>query len=130
MKRKKKRILVDMSAAILHHGHIRLLRKASKYGKVYVGLATDKEIKSFKNIKPELNYSNRKEVVLSIKYVSGVVKSKANIDGKFLKKHKFDFLVHGSDNQNPVDKKYVKIFKRTKNISTTIIRKRAIKNLR
>tara|TARA_B100000686_G_C16515171_1_gene824202 strand:- start:109 stop:501 length:393 start_codon:yes stop_codon:yes gene_type:complete len=130
MKKKKKRILVDMSAAILHHGHIRLLRKASKYGKVYVGLATDKEIKSFKNIKPELNYSSRKEVVSSIKYVSGVVKSKAKIDSKFLKKHKFDFLIHGSDNQNPVDKKYVKIFKRTKNISTTIIRKRAIKNLR
>ena len=89
MKRKKKKILVDMSASILHHGHIRLLRKASKYGKVYVGLATDKEIKSFKNIKPELNYSNRKEVVSSIKYVSGVVKSKAKIDTKFLKKHKF-----------------------------------------
>ena len=119
-----------MSAAILHHGHIRLLRKASKYGKVYVGLATDKEIKSFKKIKPELNYSNRKEVISSIKYVSGVIKSKVNIDNKFLKKHKFDFLIHGSDNRNTVDKKYVKIFKRTKNISTTIIRKRTIKNSR
>ena len=35
-----------------------MLRKASKYGIVYVGLATDKEIKSFKNIKQELNEWN------------------------------------------------------------------------
>ena len=130
MKRKRKRILVDMSISILHHGHIRLLKKASNYGKVYVALATDKEIKKFKNIKPELNFSNRKEIISSIKYVSGVIKSKANIDNKFLKKHKFDFLIHGSDNKNPVDKKYVKIFERTKNISSTIIRRRAVKNLR
>ena len=129
MKRKRKRILVDMSISILHHGHIRLLKKASNYGKVYVALATDKEIKKFKNIKPELNFSNRKEIISSIKYVSGVIKSKANIDNKFLKKHKLDLLIHGSDNQNPVNKKYVKIFERTKNISSTIIRKRAIKNL-
>ena len=130
MKNKKKRILVDMSISILHHGHVRLLKKARKYGKVYVALATDKEIKNFKNIKPELSFSNRKEIISSIKYVSGVIKSKANIDNKFLKKHKFDFLIHGSDNKNPVDKKYVKIFERTKNISSTIIRRRAVKNLR
>ena len=40
-----KNILVDMSATLLHHGHIRLLKKASKFGKVIVALTTDKEIK-------------------------------------------------------------------------------------
>ena len=130
MKRKMKRVLVDMSISILHHGHIRLLRKAKKYGKVYVALTSDKEIKKYKKVKSELNFSNRKEIISSIKYVSGVIKSNANIDNKFLRKHKFDFLIHGSDNKNSVDKKYVKIFKRTKNISSTIIRKRAIKNLK
>ena len=39
----RKRILVDMSATIIHHGHIRLLKKASKFGDVYVALTTDKE---------------------------------------------------------------------------------------
>ena len=41
----KKRILVDMSATILHHGHIRLLKKASKLGVVVVALTRDKVIK-------------------------------------------------------------------------------------
>ena len=43
-----KNILVDMSATIIHHGHIRLLKKASKYGKVVVALTTDEEIKKSK----------------------------------------------------------------------------------
>ena len=34
--KKNKKILVDMTCSILHHGHIRLLKKASKYGKVIV----------------------------------------------------------------------------------------------
>ena len=130
MKKEKKKILVDMSAAIIHHGHIRILKKAKKYGKVYVALATDNEIKKYKNIKPELTFQGRKEILLSIKYVSGIIKSKAVIDNKFFRKHKCDVLIHGSDNRNVVDKKYVKIFKRTKNISSNEIRKRASKNLK
>ena len=46
----KKRVLVDLSASILHHGHIRLLKKASKLGQVIVGLTTDNEIKKKKVI--------------------------------------------------------------------------------
>ena len=33
-----------MSCTILHHGHIRLLKKASKLGIVIVGLTTDEEV--------------------------------------------------------------------------------------
>ncbi len=128
--KKSKRVLVDMSCSLIHHGHIKLLKKAKKLGNVYVALTSDREIKKYKKIKPELNFSSRKEIISSIKYVSGVIKSKFIIDNKFLKKHKFNFLIHGSDNKNSVDKKYIKIFKRTKNISATILRKRAIKNLR
>ena len=40
----KKKILVDISATIIHHGHIRLLKKAHKLGNVIVALTTDKEI--------------------------------------------------------------------------------------
>ena len=39
-----KRILVDMSATLIHHGHTRLLAKASKLGKVIVALTSDSEI--------------------------------------------------------------------------------------
>ena len=36
--------MVDMSATLLHHGHIRLIKEASKYGKVTIALTTDDEI--------------------------------------------------------------------------------------
>ena len=50
-----KRILVDMSATLIHHGHIRLLKKASNYGDVIVALTTDDEIYNKKGYFPELN---------------------------------------------------------------------------
>ena len=49
-KKKKKKVLVDMSATIIHHGHTRLLKKASKYGDVHMALTTDKNLRASKNI--------------------------------------------------------------------------------
>lgn len=112
-----------MSATILHHGHIRLLKKASKYGNVIVGLTKDKEIKKYKGYYPTLKYKHRKEILNSIKYVSKVVSTNFYITNKDLKKNKSAFIVHGSDNKNKVDKSKCIIFPRTKKISSTLIRK-------
>ena len=125
--KKNKKIMVDMTCSILHQGHIRLLKKASKLGKVIVALTDDKDILKFKKFKPPLNFSQRKEILESIKYVNKVVKSKYFITNKFLKKNKIDFLVHGADNKNKINPKFLKIFSRTKNISSSKIRNK-IKN--
>jgi glycerol-3-phosphate cytidylyltransferase len=125
-----KKILVDLSATLIHHGHIRLLKKASKYGKVVVALTSDEEVKKYKGYNPELDFNKRKEILESIKYVNKVIKSKWLIKDSFLKKHKINYLVHGSDNRNKVDKKRIIIFKRTKGISSTILRKKACKALK
>ena len=48
MKTQKKKILnvlLDMSCSILHHGHIRLIKKASKYGRLIISLTSDKDLK-------------------------------------------------------------------------------------
>ncbi len=52
------------------------------------------------------------------------------IDEKFLKKHKIDFVVHGNDNSNKIKKEKMIIFKRTKGISSSLIRKRSIQILK
>ena len=70
------RVLVDLSATILHHGHIRLLKKASKHGQVYVALTTDKEIKKIKGYNPEISFKYRKEILESVIYVKKVIPSK------------------------------------------------------
>jgi len=121
---KQKRIMVDMSATIVHHGHIRLLKKSSQLGKVIVGLTTDEEIKSKKGYKPEISFKQRKEILEAIKYVHEVVSTPWLIDEKILIKYKIDLLVHGSDNSNLIPKSKLKIFPRTKNASTSVIRKK------
>jgi cytidyltransferase-like protein len=125
-----KNILVDMSATLIHHGHIRLLKKASKFGKVIVALTTDKEIKKSKGYTPELNFNQRKEILLGIKYVSKVISSKWLINEKFLRKNKIDYLVHGNDCSNTVSVTKKIIFKRTQGISSNDIRKRVLNNLK
>ena len=114
--------MVDMTCSILHHGHIRLLKKASYLGNVIVALTDDKEIIKKKKFNPPLKFKERKEIIESIRYVKKVVKSKFYITEKFLRFHNIDFLVHGADNKNSVNRKYLKIFKRTRNISSTLLR--------
>jgi len=126
----KKKILVDLSATIIHHGHIRLLKKASKLGRVIVALTSDIQIKKHKGYKPELNFLQRKEILESIKYVDKVIKSNWMIDNRFLKNYKIDYIVHGNDNSNKIDRKKMIIFKRTKGISSSLIRKRSIQILK
>ena len=53
-------------------------------------------------------------VVTIVKYVSGIIKSKFIITNDFLRKNRFDLLIHGSDNHSLIEKEYIKTFKRTK----------------
>ena len=125
-----KRILLDMSATIIHHGHVRLIKNAKKLGKVIIGLTRDSEIKKYKGYIPELKFKERREILENIQGVFKVIPSNFYIDKKYLKKNKIDFLVHGNDNLNKIEKNRLIIFKRTKGISSTIIRKKASKNLK
>ena len=69
---KRPRIMVDMSATLMHHGHIRLLKKAAELGDVVVALTSDAEVKSKKGYTPELNFAERKEILEAVKYVTEV----------------------------------------------------------
>lgn len=119
--------MVDISATLIHHGHIRLLKKAKKLGTVVVALTTDEEILNKKGYHPELTFNNRKEIIQSIKYVDEVVPSKWLIDEEFLDLHRIDYLIHGSDNSNPINSERLIIFPRTRGISSNILRTRVLK---
>jgi len=124
-----KRIMVDMSCTIIHHGHIRLLKKASEYGKVVVGLTTDDEIIDKKAHLPEIQYENRKEILESISYVDEVVPVPWLLDEKIMTQYNIDFLVHGSDNSNLISSEKIKIFPRTKGVSSSLIRQNALRSI-
>ncbi len=125
----KKRILVDMSATLIHHGHIRLLKKAAEYGSVIVSLSTDEDILEIKGYEPELNFEERKEILLAIRYVDEVIAGDYYLSDEFLDKHNIDLLVHGDDNMNNVKKERLLIFPRTEGVSSSELRKRVIKSV-
>tara|TARA_A100001015_G_scaffold158247_1_gene175606 strand:- start:1359 stop:1796 length:438 start_codon:yes stop_codon:yes gene_type:complete len=130
-------VFVPMSLDFLHHGHINILLKASKYGKVIVGLMTDKGIKSYKHKKPLINYQNRKKILMHLKMVKKIIPINGLLYTKFAKRYNFDYFVHGDDwKSGPQKLQRQKLFmlmkkwggkvidvKYTKNISSTLIKK-------
>ena len=90
-------VFVPMSADLIHHGHINILKKAKKLGRVIVGLMTDKGILSYKKKYPLLKYSERKIVVESIKYVDEIIPIPGLKYVEYAKKYKFNYFVHGDD---------------------------------
>ncbi len=85
-----------MSADILHPGHINILKVASSYGEVTVGLLTDQAIASYKKI-PLMSYEERYEIIEGIKYISKIVKQDTLDYTDNLMKLKPDYVVHGDD---------------------------------
>ena len=123
------RICVDMSATLIHHGHVRLLKKAKALGTVVVALTTDEEVQNKKGYKPELSFEERKEILESIRYVDEVIPSPWLIDNAFLEKHNIDKLVHGNDNSNRIPEDKLVIFPRTEGVSSSDMRSRVLDSL-
>lgn len=121
------RIMVDMSATLIHHGHIRLLKKAAALGDVVVALTSDDEVRTKKGYQPELSFAERKEVLEAVKYVTEVVESPWLITEDFVNQCRCDLLVHGVDNSNVIDPKRLVIFPRTEGVSSTELRERVIR---
>ena len=121
------RIMVDMSATLSHHGHIRLLKKAAALGDVVVALTSDDEVRTKKGYQPELSFAERKEVLEAVKYVTEVVESPWLITEDFVNQCRCDLLVHGADNSNVIDPKRLVIFPRTEGVSSTELRERVIR---
>jgi len=91
-----KKVYIGMSADLIHPGHINILKKATSFGKVTVGLLTDKAIASYKRI-PFMDYNQRKEVVENLKGVENVIPQDTLDYSENLNLLKPDFVVHGDD---------------------------------
>ena len=128
-------VYVGLSADILHEGHINILKIASSYGDVVVGLLTDEAIVSYKNI-PYLNFKQRKVVLENLRYVKKVIPQKTLDYVDNLNIVRPNYVVHGDDWKTGIQKKtrdkVLKALKKwsgkliepkyTKNISSTIIK--------
>ena len=87
----KKKVYVALSADVLHKGHINIIKKASRYGFLIIGLLTDKAIASYKRV-PHLNYKDRETIIKNLKYVDMVVPQTTLDHTKNLNLYKTDLL--------------------------------------
>jgi cytidyltransferase-like protein len=112
---KKKSAFVTMCADGFHHGHINILEKAKKYGKVIVGLMTDSAILTYKKKKPVIKFKHRKKILSYINVISKIIPVKSLNFVEVAKKYKFDYWVHGDDWKKGVQaKERIKLIKQMK----------------
>ena len=91
-----KTVYIAISADILHHGHINLIKKASEYGNLIVGVLTDEAVATYKRF-PILDYEQRTFIISNIEGVKEVVPQNTLDYTENLKKYKPDYVVHGDD---------------------------------
>lgn len=118
---------------LFHIGHLKILQNAKSIcDKLIVGVSTDELVYEYKKKYPVIPFSERIEIVRSIKYVDAVIAQEDLNKIDIWKKVKFDLMVVGDDWYNSkkwkkIDddliKKNVKViyFPYTKNTSSTKI---------
>ena len=89
-------VYMCFSTDIIHSGHIAVINKAKRFGKLMVGLLTDEAIVSYKRY-PLVPYSERMSIFENIKGVSRVVEQNRLSYKDNLLKYKPDYVVHGDD---------------------------------
>jgi phosphoenolpyruvate phosphomutase len=91
-----KSVYMSFSTDIIHSGHINIIRKASKLGKLTIGVLSDEAVASYKRF-PLIPYSERKELIQNIIGVHQVVLQDTLSYKNNLLKYKPDYVVHGDD---------------------------------
>ena len=102
-KKVMKTVYVGMSADIIHPGHLNIINEAKKLGRVVVGVLTDSAIASYKRL-PFLSYEQRSLIVSSLKGVDEVMPQLTLDYVPNLEKIKPDFVVHGDDWKEGIQK--------------------------
>lgn len=83
---------------LFHAGHVRFLQRCSEFGSVVVSLNTDEFIQEYKGKPPVISYADRREVLLSCRYVERVVPNLGGADSKpAIEVVDPDWVIIGSD---------------------------------
>ena len=135
-------VYVPLAVDILHSGHLNIINRAKKYGKVVIGLLSDNAVAEYKNI-PSLEYEERYKIVKNLKNVHKIIKQDTWDYSKVLNSLKPDYFVHGDDWKKGIQKKtrqnVIRLLKKnkgklieipyTKNISSSSIKSDLINHL-
>ena len=89
-------VYMCFSTDIIHSGHISIIRKAEKLGKLIIGVLSDEAIASYRHF-PILPFAERKSLMESIAGVYRVVDQEKLSYAENLRKLKPTYVVHGDD---------------------------------
>lgn len=89
-------VYMCFSSDIIHGGHIAIIKKAQKLGKLVIGVLSDEAVASYKRL-PLVPASDRKIMFENIAGVYKVVDQKTLSYAENLEKYKPSIVVHGDD---------------------------------
>ncbi|MBR6274875.1 MAG: phosphoenolpyruvate mutase [Lachnospiraceae bacterium] len=96
-------VYMSFSTDMLHSGHIEIIKRARRYGRLIIGVLSDEAVAGYKRF-PLLNFYERKTIFENVANVCRVVEQKTLSYRDNLLKYKPDFVVHGDDWQSGVQK--------------------------
>lgn len=91
-----RKVYMCFSTDLIHSGHIAIIRKAARLGKLIIGVLSDEAVVSYKRF-PLLPYSERKTMFENIAGVAQVVPQQTLSYRENLLRYKPDIVVHGDD---------------------------------
>ncbi len=89
-------VYMCFSTDMIHSGHINIIKKAKRLGKLVIGVLSDESVVSYKRF-PLLPFSERKAMIENIAGVHKVVEQDTLSYKDNLEKYKPAFVVHGDD---------------------------------
>ena len=89
-------VYMCFSTDIIHSGHIAIIKKAAKLGRLIVGVLSDEVVASYKRF-PLLPFEERKLLFENINGVSKVVEQKTLSYADILRELRPTYVVHGDD---------------------------------
>lgn len=98
-----RKVYMCFSTDIIHSGHIAIIRKAQRLGRLTVGVLSDNAVASYKHF-PLVPFEERKALFENISGVSKVVEQDALSYSDILRKFRPDYVVHGDDWKEGVQK--------------------------
>ena len=91
-----RKVYMCFSTDIIHGGHISIIKKAQRLGKLIIGVLSDEAVASYKRI-PLVPASERKIMFENVSGVYEVVDQRTLSYKENLEKYKPDIVVHGDD---------------------------------
>lgn len=89
-------VYMCFSTDMVHSGHIAIIKKAKKLGKLIIGVLSDEAVVSYKRF-PLLPFSERKALFENISGVYKVVEQKTLSYKEIIEKYHPTYVVHGND---------------------------------